>query len=1227
MKAPINFTEYYNHKIEEITRIEILKKQNRIFVLIGQGELIENQFLAKNITDPATFTLNGNDSLFDQKWATDIFVKLQVVEDFHFLSYPQFVYLIHYFNMSLFDDRIIILKDNLRQLFPINRSEFIEKAEAESIEQRPDNLPIYQAEQLQLEDNFFYSVKMPDDDYRIINIFKDKKDLTTYDKNELEIIDISSDDYALDYFINKCIRENNFASDALVKRFSKQPISTTLNDTISIFNSLLSLFGGGLFLKFEETIKEEYVPSELSTILLKSYWGNEAQFRSLNVYLNPDVNNQITEISQGLIVDTIIAEYQKTKKNIKARDLFLTAPTGAGKSLLFQLPSFYVSNNGDVTIVVSPLIALMKDQVSAIIQDRGFEKVAYINSELSLIDRDRIIENCKKGEIDVLYMSPELLMSYHISHFIGERNLGLLVIDEAHLITTWGRDFRVDYWFLGNHIRKIRKYSNMNFPMVAVTATAIYGGANDMVFDSIDSLIMHNPHIFIGQVKRENITFLVNNYEKFEKSYVKSKLNQTVEFIKEVNKLGLKALVYTPYTKHIRDIQLQLSSEDLDIAAGYYGSLPADQKELSFSQFKSGEKKIMVSTKAFGMGVDISDIELVYHHAPSGLLPDYVQEIGRVARKSFINGFAALNYASQDQAFSKALHGMSAIREYQLKEVLKKINKAYYKNKKSRNLLLSVDDFGHIFEDPLSLDQKVLTSLMMIEKDYLAKHRFNVLIARPKKMFVQVYARVSDNDLAVLELKYKNTFHRMFSLKNGYNVIELDLDKLWYLHFNEMSFPVLKYKYYKGILFKDDIIELTPQLKISFERLDNFDKIYRSLENLFDVIKEIFSSFDGSYFNQKDFQEKLYILLSNQVKASKIADFILSTYSGRVVGQGLIEGNAFLQRRRSKESYMYRVFNTRYLGSFASVLNKFNKLFDGSDKSIENRYVTNKGGNTEDYIRLGYFLEILELGTFEIKGGENPMVFIRINDPERIERDSQNDNYSNTLLKKTLDRHYLSNEIFDHFFLRSFDNKERWDFIEDYFLGSDVDSLINKHPGREEKNNIDIVKYLKENTIPLNSTSGISNRNNGIHIFQPNPEIYYGCNVLLTIEIDEEPITMKINKWLSDDPVSLHKTIVENGLKVDNEVFKILVSKLRSNHYEYFKDFLGLNMKISFDGYDYPIKAIVPYSNKPVLFYKWWCNNKNTVKLSFKEKLELFDKVNLMDSSVLKSKHKKLLDF
>ncbi len=1221
----MTFSEFYTKKFLERIQKESLNKENIIFVIIGQTELISVEQIIDEIDDNGTFKIHGNESAFNKEWFTEIFTKLNSKKKYHILSYPQFSYLINYIDSSFFKDRVVILKDNLRHLFPIKKEEYFEEITDENIEKRPEKIPIYQAEQIQINDYYFYSVKMPSDDFATLNIFNEQIKLEDNINEDLETIDISSDNYALDYFVNQCIIENKLNKKVYVKIYPKQPISSSIIQTVSIINNVLNYFGGGLFEKKELVIREKYQPKELTQKLLKKYWGEHAEFRTLKVYKNPDIGNQVSEISQGLIVETIISEYNNSCNNEKTRDLFLTAPTGAGKSLLFQLPAFYVSSKGDITIVVSPLIALMKDQVNAIITQRKFEKIAYLNSELSLIDRDRILERCHNGEIDILYMSPELLMSYDISHFIGERKLGLVVIDEAHLITTWGRDFRVDYWFLGNHIRKIRKYHKMTFPMVAVTATAIYGGSNDMVFDSIDSLVMHNPHIFIGQVKRDDITFVINNYNRFERNYESSKLNQTVQFIKDIKDVGLKTLVYAPYTKHIRQILDKLRSENLDIATGYYGTLPADQKELSFREFKSGIKKIMISTKAFGMGVDISDIELVYHHAPSGLLPDYIQEIGRVAREKTIKGFAALNYSSQDQRFTKALHGMSALRQYQLKEVLKKIHKTYLKNNKSRNLLLSVDDFGHIFENAFDLDQKVLTALMMIEKDYLAKNRFNVLIARPKKLFVKVYARITDHHLNNFKKKYSGIFKHIIALGNGNNVIEVDLDKLWYHNFNEKSFPIVKREFYTGYLFKNEDFELIPQLKISFERLDTFNNIYEALKLLFENIKSIFNLFDGAFFNQNQFIEELNKFINDESKSKKIGKFILSSYSGRLIQPGVIESNAFLQQRREIDGYKYRVFNTYYLASFTSLLKRLNKLFGNNTQAIVNRYVTNKESNSINYVRLGYFLEMLELGTFEIKGGENPMVFIRINDPLRIEKDSKNKSYSNSLLSRTLEKHHLSNQIFDHFFLRSFSNNERWNFIEDFFLGLDVDSLLEEYKGGDV-NNLNIIEFLKNNSNPLNTKPINFDNKTSIHIFQPKLDTFYREKDLLTIGSEGRERTMKVSQWLSVDPVLFDITRNEFNLKIDKKVFEILVSKLRRNHFEYFKKRLGLNMRIDFKGYDKPVKALVPFKNNPVDFYKWWLKNHDKVYLGLKDKIQLFDKVNLIKPEILNREHKKIIN-
>jgi len=1215
----MSITNYYHATINQ--GIQKHKKENTIFVVQGMSEQCLSQFEDTNITDKETF-LSEQHTAFSKAWFTQFFTALNTPKEFHLISYAQLTYLFSYIDPSFFMERVVVLQDNLRQLYPLPKSLYVEKEENESIEKRSDLMPLHHAEQLKIGDNYYYSLKSVSQQLETIDLHQDEKLLELKDHNgDHEVIDMS-DAYELDVFVNE-VMQGSKAPTAYIKLHTKQPANQHHQTVLQKVNAFLKTLGGALYFLPEVAVEEDYQPLPGTTTALQQYWGVKASFRNLKVYKNPNSSKEVIDISQGLIVDTIIQEYENAKDNKEVRDLFLTAPTGAGKSLLFQLPSFHVSKRGDVTIVVSPLIALMKDQVKAIVADRNYNKVAYLNSELSLIDRERIIDSCKEGEIDILYMSPELLLSYDVSHFIGDRNLGLLVIDEAHLITTWGRDFRVDYWFLGNHIRKIRKYKNIQFPMVAVTATAIYGGSNDMVFDSIDSLVMQNPHIFIGQVKRDDIEFVINNHDRFESRYERSKLNQTVEFIRGINEVGLKTLIYTPYTKHIRQILGELNDQP-ETATGYYGSLDSHLKELAYRQFKNSDRNVMISTKAFGMGVDISDIQVVYHHAPSGLLPDYVQEIGRVARDPNIKGFAALNYSTQDQRFSKALHGMSALRQYQIREVLQKIHKAYIKNQ-SRNLLLSIDDFGHIFENAIDLDQKVLTALMMIEKDYLAKNRFNVLIARPKKLFVLVFASVSEEEFAILNRHYPTAIREITKLHSNV-IIEVDLDKIWQQSFSDKSFPSLKREFYLGRLFRQINVDIKPQLKISFERTIDYNKAYQQLEGLFMALQQAFVQMEG-FFSQEDLQAKLNAVLQDEVKSEKLSKFVLSTFSGRMIQPGVIEEGAFLQRKKEKHQYRYRVFNNRYLQAFAAMSKRFSRLFENTNESIVNRYITNKESNAITYVRLGYFMEMLEIGTFEIKGGENPMVFIRINDPQRIERDANDNFYKNTLLEKTLERHYLSNHIFDHFFLNGFENEERWNFIEDFFLGEDIDTLLENYQS-SQSNNVDIVKFLKKKVRKPKTNKGKANegKDSSIHIFKASSETYYNMDNLLTIEVDGKEETMKVSEWLNHDPVAFDKEKRKHQFTIDKSVFDILANRLKNNHYDYFKKSLGLGLRIKFKGYGKPIKALVPYKNKPVEFYKWWCDNKEEVHLSFREKIELFDKVSVASPKTLETKHKKMMN-
>ena len=519
-----------------------------IIVLYGDTQIIDLGSLSSFIIDAETFTSTGGDDIFNKSWFSSIFASLSSASGASIVSYAQFSYVTKFISADFFNDRAIILEDNLRRLFPLNVVDFID--DTHETDDYAIEIPYYQAEQLHIDNEFYYVAKSPSKGFgKVVPIFSAELNLeiaATTSEDGL-YINPFSDDNDLDLLLAHILSGKEDHKCFFVKYYEKQPSEKSIQSILFRFNAFISSLGKQILLIVEDALQEEYTPNPQILNLLKKYWGNDAKFRDIQLYKNPNTSSEIVNVSQGKIVETLILEYENVRRGDDYRDVFLTAPTGAGKSLLFQLPAFYISDKGDVTIVVSPLIALMKDQVNAIINDRRFDKVAYLNSEISLLDRDAIIEKCKGGGIDILYMAPELLMSYDVRYFIGERKIGLVVVDEAHLITTWGRDFRVDYWYLGNQIRKIRKYSEQRFPMIAVTATAVYGGdKNDMVFDTVDSLVMHSPHYFIGIVKRSDIEFIINNYESTSKGFDTQKLKQTSDFIKSVNKLGFKTLVYAP---------------------------------------------------------------------------------------------------------------------------------------------------------------------------------------------------------------------------------------------------------------------------------------------------------------------------------------------------------------------------------------------------------------------------------------------------------------------------------------------------------------------------------------------------------------------------------------------------------------------------------------------------------------------------------------------------------
>ncbi|MFN8263788.1 MAG: helicase-related protein [Chitinophagales bacterium] len=807
----------------------------------------------------------------------------------------------------------------------------------------------------------------------------------------------------------------------------------------------------------------DYYRPELLNILNNHWASNE--FRNLKVYEDPDISTNLVELSQGAVCEHVIKQCEIAYNHKLHEDVFLTAPTGAGKSVLFQVPAIYMAEKYNlVTIVVSPLKALMLDQVSALRDERGYSKVGFINSDISLVERENVLNSIKNGTISIVYLSPELLLSYDIKYFVGTRQVGLLVIDEAHLVTTWGRDFRVDYWFLGNYIRKARKYLDASFPVFAVTATAVYNGPNDMVFDTINSLNMQNCRKFIGYVRRDDIGFDIRRFELPTNSHENDKVNQTALVIRSFLEKEQKAIVYFPWISTINDVIRMLSPDERLQIGGYHSQANAEIRNKILSDFKSNKIKVVLATKAFGMGVDISDIQIVYHHAPSGTIADYVQEIGRVARRADIHGVAEMDFNPRDLKFSRILFGLSSLKQWQVKLVLEKLNNIYRLNRR-RNFLVSIDDFAHIFPNNDQPEQKVKSALLVLEKDLLAKYRYNVLVVRPKSLFSTVFVRVNNDEKEEFlnqfgsfvqqeEKAGASPFQQINShtvvLPNNNNtrssIFKIQLDKIWESKYADEGFPSIKHKFFTKQLF-EGFSTISPQFRLNILFNQEVSSTLTELTRMFQTLEKVLYSFQGYFLKDKLYTE-LNRELKNEALARNLSNLLIAMYSdnnnfGRQ-GQGATSNGAFIQKRfnTGKNQDEYRVLNQAFEQVKHHSRQRFQTMFGGSSEIEQVQYIPADSDKNKEVIKLAYIMEMFGLCTYEIVGGEQPQIFIRINDPLKITRLARSRTYDNNVINFVDRRFQLNVNLMTHFFLHEKDDQERWQFIEDYFLGKTEEELI-----------------------------------------------------------------------------------------------------------------------------------------------------------------------------------------
>ncbi|MDE6018699.1 MAG: hypothetical protein K2G85_07795, partial [Muribaculaceae bacterium] len=292
---------------------ETLKElPNPIFVVSGLSEFINFFKYEDHIADVATFDEEGGADFYDRTWFMKIFGVVGASTSYTILSHQQYAYMIEYLNVDFFSDRVFIVFDNLRSLYPLHHDDYVEITSGEKQDMRSPKMPVYQAEQFKIGKRYYYSLKYHDESAKLIPFFKKKLRLSrsSFKYSNNDVVDIATNPYAIDYFINECLEAKNFSKNYVIKSYIKQPLNNRINDTLEKANKVLSQFGGGIYLQKEETIKKEYEASADALRLLHKFWGKKASFREINLYENPDYGNTTIPISQGKIVDTIIQEFK-----------------------------------------------------------------------------------------------------------------------------------------------------------------------------------------------------------------------------------------------------------------------------------------------------------------------------------------------------------------------------------------------------------------------------------------------------------------------------------------------------------------------------------------------------------------------------------------------------------------------------------------------------------------------------------------------------------------------------------------------------------------------------------------------------------------------------------------------------------------------------------------------------------------------------------------------------
>jgi len=353
---------------------------------------------------------------------------------------------------------------------------------------------------------------------------------------------------------------------------------------------------------------------------------------------------------------------QAVQAAIDGESIMAVFPTGGGKSLTFQLPAIIDGQRVDgLTIVISPLQSLMVDQVASL-ERRGITAAATINGTLDPVQRTDQIERVRSGIASLLYIAPESLRSPTIQRLVQSRNVTRIVVDEAHCFSAWGQDFRVDYWYIGEFIRQLESHVGRSIPVSCFTATAKQQVIADIRTYFHDQT-GRDLRLFATTAQRRNLHYRVIPVDADDEH----RYRVLRELIEKKDPCP-PTIVFVAKRRQTTELARRLSRDGIP-ACAFHGDMSVVEKMTSQEAFLSGRVNVMVATKAFGMGIDKSDVQQVIHYTISESLEDYVQESGRAGRDERLDADCIILYNARDLDVHFQMLNQSRITINQIQQV------------------------------------------------------------------------------------------------------------------------------------------------------------------------------------------------------------------------------------------------------------------------------------------------------------------------------------------------------------------------------------------------------------------------------------------------------------------------------------------------------------------------------------------------------------------------------